>query len=404
MKGAVLYITFDGLTDPLGQSQVLPYLEGFARNGWKVHVLSCEKSERSGNIGVLRDRLESLGIAWKHLRYNTAGGAFTRIGYVRRLRRLAIAIARSEKIGIVHCRSYLASLVGLHLKRRFGIRFIFDMRGLWADERIDGGIWKRANPVHALFYRYFKNKERSFALGSDHIVSLTRKGLSEMERLYGPLKDKASVIPCCADLKLFDPEAARPVKVPGIEAGDHVLVYTGSAGTWYFIPEMIDCAFTWKREIPNLKLLIVTNDTAALLTILESADEDKRALVVHASARYEQIPSYLAIASAALFFIKPSYSKLASSPTKMAECWAMGLPIVTNRGIGDNDELFGENNGGVLVDGFHEAAYASAAREYLRNKRPPAHYRDIARRLFDREKGLAAYLSIYERAGGGRIA
>ena len=48
MSGAkkVLYITYDGMTDPLGQSQVLPYLVGLSEKGYKFTILSFEKKER----------------------------------------------------------------------------------------------------------------------------------------------------------------------------------------------------------------------------------------------------------------------------------------------------------------------------------------------------------------------
>lgn len=36
-----LFITYDGLTDPLGQSQILPYILGLRQRGYEFHVLSC---------------------------------------------------------------------------------------------------------------------------------------------------------------------------------------------------------------------------------------------------------------------------------------------------------------------------------------------------------------------------
>ena len=44
MKPSVLYITYDGLMEPLGQSQVLAYLERLAP-GRRIHLLSCEKTD-----------------------------------------------------------------------------------------------------------------------------------------------------------------------------------------------------------------------------------------------------------------------------------------------------------------------------------------------------------------------
>ena len=42
----ILYISYDGMTDPLGQSQVLPYLVGLTKKGCQFHLISFEKQER----------------------------------------------------------------------------------------------------------------------------------------------------------------------------------------------------------------------------------------------------------------------------------------------------------------------------------------------------------------------
>src|SRR4030095_15014560 len=43
MGKRVLYISYDGMTDPLGQSQVLPYLRGLAEAGHQIIIVSAEK-------------------------------------------------------------------------------------------------------------------------------------------------------------------------------------------------------------------------------------------------------------------------------------------------------------------------------------------------------------------------
>ena len=42
MNKNVLYISYDGMTDPLGQSQVLPYLSGLSKEGYSFHLISFE--------------------------------------------------------------------------------------------------------------------------------------------------------------------------------------------------------------------------------------------------------------------------------------------------------------------------------------------------------------------------
>ena len=44
MKNKLLYITYDGLTDQLANSQILPYLN-ILNKYFEVAVLSCEKKK-----------------------------------------------------------------------------------------------------------------------------------------------------------------------------------------------------------------------------------------------------------------------------------------------------------------------------------------------------------------------
>ena len=41
----VLYCTYDGLLDPLGQSQILPYMYKFKKFVSQLHIISFEKKK-----------------------------------------------------------------------------------------------------------------------------------------------------------------------------------------------------------------------------------------------------------------------------------------------------------------------------------------------------------------------
>jgi glycosyltransferase involved in cell wall biosynthesis len=396
-----LYISFDGLSDPLGQSQILPYICGIAAGGYNITVLSCEKKER---LEKEKERIQKLlndcSISWHYILYDEAGSFFSRYSYVKELAKIAEQEQSRKKFGIVHCRSYLASLPGLHLKRKHGVKFIFDMRGFWADERLDGAIWNKNNPLHFIFYRYFKKKEKQFLLESDAIVSLTSAALSWLEKKFPGIKNKSSVIPCCVNTNVFNPATVKPSGVRGITAGDHVIVYSGSIGTWYYTREMIDCMLAWKEKIPQLKLLIITRDIKQLQEVLSAYSQEQREFIFSVSAAYSEMPSYLALAKASVFFIKPAFSKIASSPTKMAECWAMDLPIITNSGIGDNDFYFNGKKGGVLINAFTKDEYENACEKYLALNNSLNHYRNIALQDFDTAQAVKTYVSIYQRLNG----
>ena len=403
MKKSTLFLSFDGLSDPLGQSQILPYLCGIAAQGYHITILSCEKENRiAQEEKQIREKIKDLPMDWQYIIYQESGGFIERLQYILKLKRLALAIMQQKHIGLLHCRSYLTALVGWQIKRKKKTPFIFDMRGFWADERIDGGIWRKSNPLHLFFYNYFKQKEKQFLADADAVISLTHAALKEMDKNFPDFKipTKTTIIPCCTNTTLFQPNTA-PFSCEGISANDHVLVYTGSIGTWYFTQQMISCVLAWKKFVPNVKLLVLTKDRDALTKTLETFPPNDRSIVVAASANYAEVNKYLSLAKAAIFFIKPAYSKMASSPTKMAECWALDLPIITNKGIGDNDLYFHEHQGGVLVEDFNDAAYAAAAKAYLQLNVKQGHYRQIALDYFDHQKAIASYVGVYDRVYRG---
>ena len=66
-----LLITYDGLLEPMGSSQVLPYIEALADDGVRTRVLSFEKAsdlDDASRRHELRDRLDARGIEWTPLR------------------------------------------------------------------------------------------------------------------------------------------------------------------------------------------------------------------------------------------------------------------------------------------------------------------------------------------------
>lgn len=401
MHKNTLYITFDGLSDPLGQSQILPYLIGIAKNGYHITILSCEKKERlEAEKNKIDLSIKNLPIDWQYILYDEDGGFLSRIHYIRKIGKLADTLRQEKTISLTHCRSYLASLIGLRLKKRYKIPFVFDMRGFWADERIDGQIWKKTNPLHFLFYLYFKRKEKQFLEASDAIISLTHAAVSELSKNFGNtlIQSKTTVIPCCTNTALFDrTKLTSENLIPELSINDHLLIYTGSIGTWYSTRELIDCVLVWKKKIPALKLLFLTKDIHELEKIVENYSAEDKSMLLYKSASYQEVSKYLALAKAAIFFIKPVYSKIASSPTKMAECWAMNLPIITNAGIGDNDLYFHHHKGGILIKDFSPEAYQNACTAYLELQDQTADYRKIALDHFDNSIAIQRYSDVYKK-------
>jgi glycosyltransferase involved in cell wall biosynthesis len=309
-------------------------MKGLSSRGYAITIVSLEKGERfKAGEEHLRRQCADSGISWHPLHYYRQPPIVATLLNFFFMRRIARRLHRESKFSLVHCRSYLPALVGLWMKRQYGVKFLFDMRGFWADERVDGGLWNLSNPIYRTIYRFFKRKEKEFLKEADSVVSLTHAAKEEIESwsiMHAPI----TVIPTCVDLEHFDPVRIRKDDQQALREKLHlrdrfVLLYLGSLGTWYMVDEMLQFFSKLKRIKPDAAFLILTPDHLDLEDFTYAQD------VIRMSVPRSEVPLYISLASLMVFFIRPSFSKKASVATKMAEALAMGIPVITNPGWGD---------------------------------------------------------------------
>jgi glycosyltransferase involved in cell wall biosynthesis len=402
----VLFVSYNGMLDPLGQSQVIPYLRELAKRGVRFTLLSFERAKAYTPDGVrqcaqLRDKLQVHGIEWHWLRYHQRPSVPATIYDVLAGIRKASALVRRNRIEMVHARGHIPATIALALKRRFGVKMIFDLRGLMAEEYVDAEHWREGS----LPYRLTKATERRIFAATDGIVTLT-------ERIWPIIKEwpglrgrsvEHEVIPCCVDLSLFKfsgEERERRRRELGLK-DQFTVVYSGSLDGWYLTEKMVDFFAALLKGNQQAHLLWLTNGSPERVReLMRSRDVEPKNISVLSVASAE-VPSYLAAADAGLAFIKRCISKLASSPTKNGEYLACGLPLVINAGVGDSDALINDWHAGVLIEDFTDADFASAARAIeLMSLRPETKQqaRAVAEKLFDLNTiGAQRYTSLYAR-------
>jgi hypothetical protein len=277
------------------------------------------------------------------------------------------------------------------------------MRGFWADERIDGKIWNIKNPLFYLIFIYFKWKEKQFLNHADHIVTLTKRAKSEIINNFGlKRKPEIDVIPCCVDNDLFSLVNLKTEQINAyreklkIRENDFIISYSGSVGTWYMLEEMLDFFVVLLKVYPNARFLFITLDKPdSILNVSrqKTIADDK---IIICSAKRSEMPALLSLSTIALFFIKPAYSKMASSPTKMGELLSMGIPIITNSGVGDIDLLVEEDKIGIAIDNLNEKGYLKAIDliPFILKKEPEI-FINVARMKYSLEFGVTTYNEIY---------
>jgi len=269
MTLSVLYITYDGITDHIGKSQVAPYIMGLAEKGHRIILLSAEKKNRQGMISNYMQRFQEKNIKWHYVSYHKKPPIVSSVWDVYRMQQLAGHLISQNEVTTTHCRGYVPALIGLHFKKKKGTKFIFDMRDFWADtckERYD----VEGNIFYKMVYKFFKKKEREFLEQADKIISLTEVAKRTMQKwvqngimkITGPI----TVIPCCADFSFYDPARLNVGRVAevrrklGLAPDDFVLNYLGSLGPYYLIDEMMDLYKVLLERRPGTKFLIVANN------------------------------------------------------------------------------------------------------------------------------------------------
>jgi glycosyltransferase involved in cell wall biosynthesis len=362
----ILYISYDGMTDALGQSQVLPYLIGLSKVGYQFTILSFEKKDKylklKQEIGKI---CSDAGIIWVPLSFTATPPVISKFYDAVRMRLKAFSLYKKQKFDMIHCRSYLAAEIGLRLKREKKTKFFFDMRGFWADEKKDAGTWKQSHLIFRKVYQHYKKKETQFVSEADYIISLTDAGRKEIMKwpAYNP-EIPLKVIPCCSDMDHFTLTSAAEKKTGrqtlGLPVDKLIISYLGSIGAWYLLDEMLDFFSCVKQKYSDAIFLFITHSEPEMIkSKLATYNLNEKDIMIVGATR-SQVPVYTKASDVNISFIRPDYSKISSSPTKLGEVLAMGIPVIVNTGVGDVEAIVDKTGSGIVLKEFNKAEYIRA--------------------------------------------
>lgn len=401
----ILFISYDGMTDPLGQSQVIPYLIGLCKHGFRFTILSCDKPEKFALYKKDIERiLNASPIRWVSIAYHKTPPVLSAAYDVMMLQRKAAQLHLEDPFDLVHTRAGTPALVGLWMKKKFGVKFLNDLRDFFADSRVDSGSWNLKNPVFRKVYHFFKKKEAEAIEMNDGIVCLTYVA-EKIIKTLPEYKDKIplQVIPCSVDMHLFNPENIDAdlketiTKELQIKKDAIIISYLGSIGGWYLTEEMMAFCKVISDKNPGAKFLFITPHPPQIIFEKAKAHgmRDDKILVRH--ARRHEVPVLLSLSSYSLFFIQPCFSKQASSPTKHGEIMAMGIPLITNEGVGDVGNIVKKYRSGIVLKDLNEKNYLETA-DRLKDRHlfNSLDIRDGAKQYYNLENAVLKYKEIYE--------
>lgn len=395
-----LYISMTGMTEALGESQVVQYIVELAKEN-HIFLLSFEKPTDTQKFTHIKNKLQQAGITWRYFTYSNRFGLMSTAWQISRALMLLKTIVRKNKINIIHARSLIPAVIGLFLKNK-NTKLLFDIRGFALDEKIVEGRLKEKSWVT----HWLKKLEALTYKKADHIVTLTHVSKPIIAERYGVKPEKITVIPTCANVELFKPllpqEKQALRQKLGFEQDDCIVIHHGSLNGWVDFEAELKL-FTALSELnPNIKFLFLNKGQHSLIVdYLQQYQLDKRSYKI-IDADFTQVANYLNLANLCVFFIKPSFAKQASAPTKFAELVACHLNSVTNTNYGDMEHYLKNYPVGLLLDlkQVHEAPHEAALRvfNYFKNNQTEKKYFDeLFENNFSRDIAIKRYQQIYNQ-------
>ena len=387
----VLYITYDGLAEPLGQSQVLPYVRGLAALGHSFQILSYEKRPERIGHAVLGPNIERWALRYHRRPTVPATGLDIATGIA-----LGTGLVLRSGVRLLHARSYVSATIALAIARATGTPFLFDTRGNWVDEKVQSGAW---HPDSKLV-RAARIAERTLFEQADAITVLTNAYHAHLRsdaalRIRGPI----SVIPTCVDLDAFSPDGPVDEDAKAVASGRPILVYLGSLGGFYRDRELAKFYLAYRRCVGSSALFMVVSrqDPSRIRDELAAAGCAHE--LYHRSASRAEVPALLRASTAMVALDDRGIAGLGAAPTKLGEALGVGLPVAITRS-GDVARVLETCPAGVLVDSLHDESLAAAARalhQLSSDARTAGHARRTAVEWFSLDAGVRAYDALYER-------
>jgi glycosyltransferase involved in cell wall biosynthesis len=304
----------------------------------------------------IKTRLEEDGIYWYPTSYHP--GISLRAKALDNYNGIAagLKIWYRHRPQIIHSRSSLPTAIAVIIAKLSRSIFLYDADSVLSEEYADIEHWARKSKG----FRITAASEALARKAAKQIIVLTdtlRQDFIKDFQITTPIE----VIPCCVDLDKFNfnVETRKRKRAELNLSEEKLFVYVGKIGSWYLVNETFDFFKEVQKNMSTAKLLVVTQDPPGAFHQLALSKNISKDSYFIKKASHTEVPEWLSASDVGLALIKSLKSKRGSSPVKVAEYLASGLPVVITDKIGDCSNLIIKNKIGAVVKqtnykGYHD--------------------------------------------------
>ncbi len=341
-KQKILYISYDGILEPLGYSQVLKYLENLSKD-FEITLISFEKAGAE-KLLQMQQYCSKRNINWKPRRYHQGLSSISHLFNIFNVLFAPFMEMFKGRHQIIHIRSYMPGLGLPLLKIFFNFKLIFDIRGFWADEKVDRLGWSKTS----FKYKFFKTLEIKLFNQANTIVTLTESSKRVIQDNFYKSSDQVKVIRTCVDFSEFNTDGY--IKKPYNFNRNLIIGYLGSIDTAYDFDAFLRLIKNLDARDLKIELKILSKTTPEIINDYLNKNNlshlEYKVLFLERNKLSATINQFDLLG----FSLKPSYSLIASMPTKIGESLACGTPIICNNFNSDIEQIIKLNKIGALHD------------------------------------------------------
>lgn len=390
-KKKILYLSYTGLMEPLGRSQILAYLSRLS-DEYQFTIVSFEKAgdfAEVAKVEALQEECATYGIDWQPKAYHHKPRLLATLWDLSALIYYTWSYSYSNRAQLIHCRSYIPAIAAWLVGKTTKVPFVFDMRALWPEEIIDAGRLGRGSMIHRILVWL----ESRLLKDAAHVVSLTQAAVDYLQVQQPHLKNQNfSVITTCVDLDKFKLNATvnKPKKL-----GTMGTVISG----WYHLDWLFLSLKTQLQKDSSSTFKIVTRDSEEILREMAKQYGLQQSKLEIMSSSPNDIASNIADLKAGLLYFTAGISKLGSAPTRMGEFLACGIPVIGNRGVGDMASLIEKYQVGLVIEDGSQKSIDQALDnldELYQDKELSKRCRYAAEEYFSADKGAEKYRKVYK--------
>lgn len=229
----------------------------------------------------------------------------------------------------------------------------------WTKARAKLIVNHRGDSIDEYIYTHNKGQDDSFVktLNARLKTSIRKADMSicvsenlrkQLMEYSGLELNNTFIYPCCADIARFE-HTSCPCNKEKIVVG-----YFGGFNKWQCIDTILDIFNELRKKDSRFFLMLITNSsTEPYKEKLEKIGKENYSIK---GVPFNEIPENISKMDASFALRESRPLNIVSSPTKLSESLAAGVPIIVTKASGDYAEMLIDNKNGLLIESIDYTA------------------------------------------------